>query len=285
MPFDSPNHTQIPNELLGIQHTPGLMADMHEVELKVVLAILRLTLGFHRYEVKCSLSILEKMTGLSRQGVLNGAQAAEDRGLIRRISSPGRGKLTEWELLTTEDFKNVNPVDQLENSQQNRPITEEKVNGVDNNGQQSRLMKETKKETAKEKNKHGASADDDFKTRVSLTTTPARRILRAKFHHSVLGSNKRAPQKFPTVDVADRFDQAAARLNSHLEEAIDAALAQGLNTIIRIVNWIDKYQPNGGKHANSKQQGVSRRVPGYSIADPAGYHDQLPDDEDAQRPG
>ena len=80
MPFESPNHTQIPNDLLGNWKDRGLMADMTASELKVVLAICRLTFGYHRRKVTASLPSLITMTGLSKQAVINGAKAFCSKG-------------------------------------------------------------------------------------------------------------------------------------------------------------------------------------------------------------
>jgi len=82
--FQSPNHTQTPNDLFD-EH----MRDMKETELKVVLAIIRKTFGFHRTRVRISLSDLQEITGLSRQGVISGAEAAELHGFITKQNDGG----------------------------------------------------------------------------------------------------------------------------------------------------------------------------------------------------
>jgi hypothetical protein len=79
MAIEKPNYTQIPNVVLD-----DLMALMEETELRVTLAISRRTFGFHRESAKLSLSELQKMTGLSRQGVINGVTAGIKRGTIER---------------------------------------------------------------------------------------------------------------------------------------------------------------------------------------------------------
>jgi len=88
MPFESPNHTQTPNDLFD-----RFMRDMAEPELKVVLAVLRATLGFHRDEIRLSIKEMMKLTGLSENGVLSGARAAEARKLIQRVLD-GKKKTT-----------------------------------------------------------------------------------------------------------------------------------------------------------------------------------------------
>jgi hypothetical protein len=71
------NYTQIPNILIS------LMSQMGEAELKVTLAI-RETLGWHREEKRLSISRLCTLTGLSKQGVLNGIAAGLRRCVIGR---------------------------------------------------------------------------------------------------------------------------------------------------------------------------------------------------------
>lgn len=85
--FVEPNYTQVPNDIFL------LMSDMGKAELKVMLALCRLTFGFHRFRCRASLSVLHDMTGLSRPSILIGANQAVERGLIDKID--GRG-VTEW---------------------------------------------------------------------------------------------------------------------------------------------------------------------------------------------
>lgn len=113
MGFESPNHTQTPNDFFDV-----MMADMSEVELRVTLAAIRKTFGFHKKRFRLSLSKMQKLTGLSKQGVLNGAEQAERRGTLKREQDGG---VTVWV-----------------------------VNTVDHSGQHSRPP--TSKQTIKEKN-------------------------------------------------------------------------------------------------------------------------------------
>lgn len=88
MPFQAPNYTQTPNDLFD-----EMLPEMGYAELKVTLAAIRLTLGWHRDRAKLSLKKMMSMTGLSRQAVLDGAQRAEKRGILSRSSDGGE---TEW---------------------------------------------------------------------------------------------------------------------------------------------------------------------------------------------
>lgn len=119
--FESPNFTQAPNDLWDMLPT------MHETELKVTLAAIRHTFGYHRKRVKLSITAMEKLTGLSRQGVLNGAEAAEERGTLTRTSDGGT---TVWVVNVVDP-----PPDMVVNSVDHPP---ESVNPVDQRSQPGR---------------------------------------------------------------------------------------------------------------------------------------------------
>lgn len=76
MPFQSPNFTQVPNDLFD--HMPY----MNFAELMVTLIVIRETIGWQRDEIKLSIQEISKLTGLTRKSVWAGAKAAEERGLI-----------------------------------------------------------------------------------------------------------------------------------------------------------------------------------------------------------
>ena len=97
--LEPPNHTQVPNALFD-----DLMCQMKEAELRVTLAICRYTFGWHKKEDEISLTRLQSMTGLSRQGVIQGIEAGMQRGVIRRRP---RGQSFMYRL------RLVNVVDQL----------------------------------------------------------------------------------------------------------------------------------------------------------------------------
>jgi phage replication O-like protein O len=58
--WELPNYTQVPNALFE------MLAELNEPRLKVLLALFRQTLGYHRGEVALSLNDLAAMTGLHR---------------------------------------------------------------------------------------------------------------------------------------------------------------------------------------------------------------------------
>lgn len=76
----APNHTQTPNYLLD-----HLSEVKSEAELKVILAIVRKTFGWHKDRDVLSLTQLQTLTGLSRRSVIDGTEAAVTHGWIDRI--------------------------------------------------------------------------------------------------------------------------------------------------------------------------------------------------------
>jgi hypothetical protein len=93
--FDEPNYTQTPNRLFDeIMKEIDTMA-----ELKVTLALIRQTTGWHRRYVTFGIQKIANMTGLARNSVISGTEAAEARGTIRRIPTDGEAK---WELVIND---------------------------------------------------------------------------------------------------------------------------------------------------------------------------------------
>jgi hypothetical protein len=75
-----PNHTQTPNELLD-----EVLPEIDSLaELKVTLAIVRQTFGWHREAKVLSITRLEALTGLSHRHAVEGARRAVDRGYVQR---------------------------------------------------------------------------------------------------------------------------------------------------------------------------------------------------------
>jgi hypothetical protein len=89
--FDEPNHTQTPNKFFD------MIPDMSEAELRVTLVMIRHTLGYHKNTFKMGMKKIGEASGLTRQGAIAGAEAAERRGIFKR-SNPESIKEAEWEL-------------------------------------------------------------------------------------------------------------------------------------------------------------------------------------------
>jgi phage replication O-like protein O len=145
-----PNYTQVPNVVF--EH----MGDMTEAELKVVLAITRETIGYHRERRKMSLTRLQEMTGLNRQSVIVGVQRAIHDGFVKRFED---GQSYSYELNIFDDDGGL--VENLDQSKlvENLDQKESKIKTSASrklrpdlvlNSDQSSILKETVKESSKE---------------------------------------------------------------------------------------------------------------------------------------
>lgn len=134
MGVDKPNYTQMPNLLLD-----DLLMLMGEAEMKVTIALSRLTFGYHREKVEISLSHLQEITHLSRQGVINGINAGLERGTIERTDGKRGGfvysiAVNGEQETTSQRSRPVNEVDQSTSQPNGLPL----VNEVDRTSQRSR---------------------------------------------------------------------------------------------------------------------------------------------------
>jgi DnaD/phage-associated family protein len=134
--FESPNYTQAPNDLFE------MMPDMSDCELRVTLIMVRQTFGYHRDGFKMGIKKMAKATGLSEQGVRNGAEQAEKRGTFNRSNPTALGE-AEWELA-------VDPLN----------MVDPHLNVVDHDPQRSRPQVGVKESIKKHLNKEN---DDDVK--------------------------------------------------------------------------------------------------------------------------
>lgn len=132
--FAIPEHTQTPNSFFDVT-----LPQIKSIgELKVLLAIMRQTFGWRKFSDTISMSQLVKITGLSRQGVVNGLQLGLEHGFIQRTA---RGQSFSYSL------KLVKQVDQSNKltSQEDRP---ELVKQVDR-----KLVKQVDTQKTKKKEK------------------------------------------------------------------------------------------------------------------------------------
>lgn len=136
MSFQSPNYTQTPNDFFD------MLPDMGEAEMRVTLVMIRQTFGFHRGSFKLGVGKLAAAAGLSRQGALDGAAAAERRGTFRRVN-PESIKEAEWELVVDEPLQPVDPSTELTPTLQ--PVEGTPQVGGGQVGVKERLNKKAKK--------------------------------------------------------------------------------------------------------------------------------------------
>lgn len=126
-PVQPPNYTAIPNVILDA------MPSFTDAELRVVLAVCRKTFGWHKERDAISISQLETITGLSRQGVVNALGPLLDRQIIDRVPNGLTyayrvlvNEVDQSSVLTSQDGGLVNEVERT--SQHSGP---EVVNVVD----------------------------------------------------------------------------------------------------------------------------------------------------------
>lgn len=144
--IEKPNYTQTPNILFD-----EIMRDLNGAELKVILAVIRKTFGWHKERDRISLTQLEEMTGLSRQGILNAIHGKKkEKSVIGGLVNKGYIKIIEtkqgnvYELVVKEVYQQetasqlsrlevVNKVDQESGlaSQQSRHTKESILNKLD----------------------------------------------------------------------------------------------------------------------------------------------------------
>jgi len=110
MGFTSLRYTQTPNEIFDYW-----LSRLSGAELKVLLAIVRSTLGYHQDSVTFSISDIEGMTRLSRNSIVNAAKKLEALTLVERTERRN-GKEAAWKLVfeackpsKIEDVSRANP--------------------------------------------------------------------------------------------------------------------------------------------------------------------------------
>jgi len=90
--FPIPEWTQVPNRFFE------MLPEMEASEISVTLIMIRNTYGFHCGNFKMGINKIAAATGLSRNAVKAGAEAAEKRGTFRR-TNPENQTEAEWELI------------------------------------------------------------------------------------------------------------------------------------------------------------------------------------------
>lgn len=128
-----PNYTQIPNVILD--H----MADMTNAEFRVITAIARKTFGWQKTTDMISLSQLCELTGLSRQGVIDGTAKAIANGWVEKVEC---GNSFEYSLLVKQVDQSNRETSQASRPKVVKPVDQLLVKPVDT---QKKLL--NKKET------------------------------------------------------------------------------------------------------------------------------------------
>jgi hypothetical protein len=115
--FSEPNYTPVPDDLFDV-----IAPNLTEAELRVLLYIIRRTFGFKRSSDAISLSqmvdgittrdgrVLDRGTGLSRRGVMNGCAGLVEKQIItvtKRLSSAGDNEINVYALRFREVGKQM----------------------------------------------------------------------------------------------------------------------------------------------------------------------------------
>lgn len=102
----APNYTQCPNVLLD--HWLPLLK---EIELKILLFVIRQTFGWHRARDRISISQFEKATGSCPKNVLSAVNSLIGYGILKKevIGKPGFQE-TYYEIIIIEDSNNSYPL-------------------------------------------------------------------------------------------------------------------------------------------------------------------------------
>ena len=145
--IEKPNYTQTPNILFD-----EIMRDLNGAELKVILAVIRKTFGWHKKRDRISLTQLEEITGLSRQGILNAIHGKKkEKSVIGGLVNKGYIKIIETKQGNVYELV-VKEVDQQETASQLSRL--EVVNKVDQeSGLASQLSRHTKESNIKKLSK------------------------------------------------------------------------------------------------------------------------------------
>ena len=176
--FELPNHTQTPNSFFD----QSLKEITSMCELKVVLAVIRKTFGWHQREERISVSQLERVTGLSRQGVQNGITLALEHGFIKR-EAVGQGFSYALVLVNKVDHAKVlhSPAMQQPSIEVCKDVAQQVCKDV-----AQPTNKETSKETLKERK-----------------TRPAKKPQDERATHPALVAIREVKGAYPTKDLWD----------------------------------------------------------------------------------
>ena len=102
MRIQAPNYTQTPNDLFD-----NWLPKLKEIELKVLLVIMRKTFGWHKSRDQISLSQLEKFTGSDRKNILLAIDGLIEKGLVKKeVEGENGTQKTYYELIIQQDSNN-----------------------------------------------------------------------------------------------------------------------------------------------------------------------------------
>lgn len=167
---DQPGYTRVPNALLEI------IATLPDAECRVMLVIVRRTFGWNKPNATISIKDFTDATKMSRQGVLNGIEAAITRGLITRSPAGYNNGYTYQVVNEVDPLQVVNEVDQstkwTTSSQRSRPLVVNEVDHLTPDLPHQEALNDMPKEIYKEKERKYIA--DDAQSAPPPHTKPAR---------------------------------------------------------------------------------------------------------------
>ncbi|HEB28225.1 MAG TPA: hypothetical protein ENI05_10685 [Porticoccus sp.] len=154
-------YTKVPNDFLDS------MSELKPAAFKLAVALYRLTNGWQKTETTATLDDLEKLTGLSRQGIIN---AKSEIGHLFAYMKRGRSSL--WIVVGEQSTELT---EDKATSQQSRPLESTELT---NNGQRSRptttYLKKSFKENSKDKGSDSDTSVAEMKAAIlTVTKMPA----------------------------------------------------------------------------------------------------------------
>lgn len=142
------NYTQVPNTILDT------MSDLKPAAFKLAMALCRLTYGYHRESVEASLTDLQELTGLSRQGVINASAEIE-----HLFSSLKDGGTTVWVVNTVDRKQSTELTDEGDASQQSVPEQSTELTSSSQQSVPATSSPKEKEKKPKETNSAGGVVD------------------------------------------------------------------------------------------------------------------------------
>jgi len=224
-PFESPNYTQVPNDLFE-----KYLAEMGDAELRVVLALVRYTFGYHRDAAQLSVRKLQELTGLSNQAVQDGAQAAVDRGLFKK-NVIGQNT-TLWMLCV------------LPSSTPEPEVYSPVVQGVLPSSTQSGLNKDLKEKRLShgdiKRNQNQPPTQAELPTLSLDFETEADHVLQEAVVKEAAARSRKGASKFPTMAAKEQWHQITAGVPRVTVEAwvSKALVATGTYALPNLIAYI-----------------------------------------------
>lgn len=133
MKIYEPNYTQVPNAIFS------LMPELKESELKVLLAIVRKTIGWKKHKDRISLTQLQEITGLGRASVSEAIKSENLKGVIK-VHKTKKGNVYE---MIIHSMNSELPPDQLVQNLNYPSMNSEPVASMNSEHTKETITKET----------------------------------------------------------------------------------------------------------------------------------------------